>query len=38
MRNRPICFLYLAAQPEGEFDGIFSSQVVEHLEPARLPE
>ena len=31
-------FAYLAAQPEGEFDGIFCSQVVEHLEPARLPE
>jgi O-antigen chain-terminating methyltransferase len=31
-------FPYLAAQPEGAFDGIFSSQVVEHIEPARLPE
>ena len=31
-------FPYLEAQPEGEFDGIFSSQVVEHLDPARLPE
>ena len=30
-------FPYLEAQPEGEFDGIFSSQVVEHLDPARLP-
>jgi 2-polyprenyl-3-methyl-5-hydroxy-6-metoxy-1,4-benzoquinol methylase len=31
-------FLYLTALPDGEFDGIFSSQVVEHLEPARLPD
>ncbi|HWE52624.1 MAG TPA: class I SAM-dependent methyltransferase [Bryobacteraceae bacterium] len=31
-------FPYLEARPAGEFDGIFSSQVVEHLEPARLPE
>lgn len=31
-------FAYLAAQPEGEFDGIFSSQVVEHIEPGLLPE
>lgn len=31
-------FVYLAAQPDGEFDGIFSSQVVEHLPPERLPE
>jgi 2-polyprenyl-3-methyl-5-hydroxy-6-metoxy-1,4-benzoquinol methylase len=31
-------FLYLPAQPEQEFDGIFSSQVVEHLDPRRLPE
>ncbi|HUK15619.1 MAG TPA: class I SAM-dependent methyltransferase, partial [Bryobacteraceae bacterium] len=31
-------FEYLAAQPEGAFDGIFCAQVVEHLEPARLPE
>ena len=31
-------FSYLAAQPEREFDGIFSSQVVEHLDPRRLPE
>jgi O-antigen chain-terminating methyltransferase len=30
-------FAYLAAQPEQEFDAIFSSQVVEHLDPARLP-
>lgn len=31
-------FAYLAAQPEEEFDGIFSSQVVEHLDPKSLPE
>ena len=31
-------FPYLAAQPEAAFDGIFSSQVVEHIEAARLPE
>jgi 2-polyprenyl-3-methyl-5-hydroxy-6-metoxy-1,4-benzoquinol methylase len=31
-------FTYLGAQIDGEFDGIFSSQVVEHLDPARLPE
>jgi O-antigen chain-terminating methyltransferase len=31
-------FAYLSAQPEQEFDGIFSSQVVEHLDPRRLPE
>jgi 2-polyprenyl-3-methyl-5-hydroxy-6-metoxy-1,4-benzoquinol methylase len=31
-------FLYLASQPEQEFDGIFSSQVVEHLDPRALPE
>ena len=30
-------FEYLAAQPEGSFDGIFCSQVVEHLAPERLP-
>lgn len=29
-------FPYLAALPEGEFDGIFSSQVVEHIDAARL--
>jgi SAM-dependent methyltransferase len=28
---------YLEAQPEGEFDGIMISQVVEHLAPERLP-
>jgi len=31
-------FTYLAARPEQEFDGIFCSQVVEHLDPGRLPE
>ncbi len=31
-------FTYLAAQSDGEFDGILSSQVVEHLPPDRLPE
>lgn len=31
-------FVFLAAQPDGEFDGIMSSQVVEHLPPDRLPE
>ena len=29
---------YLAALPEGSLDGIFCSQVVEHLPPERLPE
>jgi 2-polyprenyl-3-methyl-5-hydroxy-6-metoxy-1,4-benzoquinol methylase len=31
-------FEYLAGLPEGEFDGVFSSQVLEHLAPERLPE
>ncbi len=31
-------FSYLAALPDESLDGIFSSQVVEHLPPARLPE
>lgn len=31
-------FHYLAAQPDSEFDGIFCSQVVEHISPERLPE
>lgn len=31
-------FAYLAAQPDGEFDGILSSQVVEHLPADRVPE
>ena len=31
-------FPWLQAQPEWQFDGIFCSQVVEHLEPERLPE
>ncbi len=30
-------FEYLAGQPDGEFDGIMSSQVVEHLPPETLP-
>ena len=30
-------FEFLANAPDGEFDGIFSSQVVEHLDPLRLP-
>ena len=29
-------FPYLDGLPEGEFDGMFSSQVVEHIDPARL--
>jgi len=31
-------FTYLESQPEAAFDGIFCSQVVEHLDPFRLPE
>jgi len=31
-------FTYLSAQPDGTLDGIFCSQVVEHLPPDRLPE
>ncbi len=31
-------FAYLREQPEGSLDGIFCSQVVEHLPPDRLPE
>ena len=31
-------FVYLASTPEQEFDGIISSQVVEHLDPKALPE
>lgn len=31
-------FVYLDEKPDGEFDGIFSSQVVEHIDPNRLPE
>jgi len=31
-------FDYLPAQPDGEFDGIVSSQVVEHIAPEKLPE
>ena len=36
--ERSDLFEYLASQPDGEFDGIVSSQVVEHLAPERLPE
>jgi O-antigen chain-terminating methyltransferase len=31
-------FVWLADLPEGSLDGIFSSQVVEHLPPDRLPD
>jgi 2-polyprenyl-3-methyl-5-hydroxy-6-metoxy-1,4-benzoquinol methylase len=31
-------FAHLASLPEASLDGIFCSQVVEHLDPARLPE
>jgi 2-polyprenyl-3-methyl-5-hydroxy-6-metoxy-1,4-benzoquinol methylase len=31
-------FDYLPAPPDGEFDGIVSSQVVEHIAPEKLPE
>jgi O-antigen chain-terminating methyltransferase len=31
-------FVYLANLTEGSLDGIFCSQVVEHIEPGRLPE
>ncbi len=31
-------FDYLPAQPDSEFDGIVSSQVVEHIAPEKLPE
>ena len=31
-------FTFLAEEQEGAFDGIFRSQVVEHLAPGRLPE
>ncbi|MBI1895909.1 MAG: class I SAM-dependent methyltransferase [Acidobacteria bacterium] len=31
-------FHYLGALPEAALDGIFSAQVIEHLDPARLPE
>jgi 2-polyprenyl-3-methyl-5-hydroxy-6-metoxy-1,4-benzoquinol methylase len=31
-------FQYLGDQPNGDFDGIFCAQVVEHLPPNRLPE
>jgi len=31
-------FAYLGPETSGEFDGIFASQLVEHLDPAKLPE
>lgn len=31
-------FAYLGPDRNGEFDGIFASQIVEHLDPAKLPE
>jgi 2-polyprenyl-3-methyl-5-hydroxy-6-metoxy-1,4-benzoquinol methylase len=31
-------FAYLGPGRHGEFDGIFASQIVEHLDPAKLPE
>lgn len=31
-------FAYLPEQAEGAFDGIFASQVIEHLPPERVPE
>ena len=31
-------FTYLGPDTNGEFDGIFASQLVEHLDPAKLPE
>jgi len=30
-------FTFLGPDTEGEFDGIFASQLVEHIDPARLP-
>jgi O-antigen chain-terminating methyltransferase len=36
--ERADLFDYLPAQPDAEFDGIMSSQVVEHLAPEKLPE
>jgi O-antigen chain-terminating methyltransferase len=35
--ERANLFEYLAARPDGQFDGIMSSQVVEHLAPDALP-
>jgi O-antigen chain-terminating methyltransferase len=35
--ERADLFEYLAGQPDGEFGGIMSSQVVEHLAPETLP-
>jgi O-antigen chain-terminating methyltransferase len=36
--ERADLFEYLAASPESSFEGVFCSQVVEHLPPNRLPE
>ena len=36
--ERADLFTYLSSLPESALDGIFSSQVVEHIDPARLPE
>ncbi len=36
--SRADMFEFLERAPEHSFDGIFCAQVVEHLEPARLPE
>ncbi len=30
-------FVWLANEPDGSFDGIFASQVIEHLTPAQVP-
>ena len=38
VRDLADAFPYLAALPEASLDGIFCSQVVEHLPPERLPE
>jgi O-antigen chain-terminating methyltransferase len=35
--ERADLFEYLSEQPDGEFDGIMSSQVVEHVAPEKLP-
>ncbi|MDZ4800330.1 MAG: class I SAM-dependent methyltransferase [Bryobacteraceae bacterium] len=30
-------FVWLASEPDGSFDGIFASQVIEHLTPSQVP-